>query len=43
MDMAPTVLDVFGVPAPAYMQGASLFGERKAKATGAAAAQKAKS
>jgi predicted AlkP superfamily phosphohydrolase/phosphomutase len=28
MDMAPTVLDIFGVPAPAYMQGKSLFGER---------------
>jgi len=29
MDMAPTVLDVFGVQAPAYMQGFPLFGERK--------------
>lgn len=29
MDMAPTVLDVFGVAAPAYMQGQSFFGERK--------------
>ena len=26
MDMAPTVLDLFGVPAPAYMQGYPLFG-----------------
>ena len=26
MDMAPTVLDLFGVPAPAYMQGHPLFG-----------------
>jgi bisphosphoglycerate-independent phosphoglycerate mutase (AlkP superfamily) len=29
MDMAPTVLDVFGVSTPAYMQGSPLFGERK--------------
>lgn len=29
MDMAPTVLDVFGVNAPAYMQGSPLFGERR--------------
>jgi len=29
MDMAPTVLDLFGVPAPAYMQGFALFGERR--------------
>ena len=32
MDMAPTVLDLFGVPAPAYMQGFTLFGERKSAA-----------
>ena len=25
MDMAPTVLDLFGVPIPAYMQGRPLF------------------
>lgn len=30
LDMAPTVLDVFGVEIPAYMQGRSLFGERPA-------------
>jgi predicted AlkP superfamily phosphohydrolase/phosphomutase len=29
MDMAPTVLDVFGVPAPGYMQGHSLFAARE--------------
>jgi arylsulfatase A-like enzyme len=28
LDMAPTVLDIFGVPVPGYMQGRSLFGPR---------------
>jgi predicted AlkP superfamily phosphohydrolase/phosphomutase len=28
MDMAPTVLDLFGVPIPAYMQGRPLFGDK---------------
>jgi predicted AlkP superfamily phosphohydrolase/phosphomutase len=28
IDMAPTILDIFGVPIPGYMQGRSLFGER---------------
>jgi predicted AlkP superfamily phosphohydrolase/phosphomutase len=31
LDMAPTVLDVFGVERPGYMQGTPLFGERAAK------------
>ncbi len=31
MDMAPTVLDLFGVPIPSYMQGAPLFGEKRPK------------
>jgi predicted AlkP superfamily phosphohydrolase/phosphomutase len=30
IDMAPTVLDLFGVPVPAYMQGRPLFVERPA-------------
>jgi predicted AlkP superfamily phosphohydrolase/phosphomutase len=29
MDMAPTVLDLFGLEAPRYMQGRPLFGERR--------------
>jgi hypothetical protein len=29
-DIAPRTLDLFGVEIPGYMQGASLFGERKA-------------
>ncbi|MCB9909551.1 MAG: alkaline phosphatase family protein [Planctomycetes bacterium] len=28
MDLAPTALDLFGVPIPGYMMGAPLFGER---------------
>ena len=39
LDLAPTVLDLFGVAAPPYMQGGPLFGERRAPAgptTGAA-------
>ncbi|HVS18445.1 MAG TPA: alkaline phosphatase family protein, partial [Planctomycetota bacterium] len=32
IDMAPTVLDVFGVPVPAYMQGRPLFVEHPAAA-----------
>jgi len=28
LDMAPTILDIFGVPIPGYMQGRSLFAER---------------
>ena len=39
MDMAPTVLDVFGVPAPGYMQGRSFFGDRKPAPAKAAAPQ----
>lgn len=30
LDMAPTVLDLFGVPVPPYMQGSPLFGARPA-------------
>lgn len=30
MDIAPTVLDLFGVPVPGYMQGADLFSARLA-------------
>jgi len=41
MDMAPTVLDVFGVPIPPYMQGTPLFGERKQAAKPAHASQSA--
>jgi predicted AlkP superfamily phosphohydrolase/phosphomutase len=37
MDMAPTVLDLFGVPIPKYMQGAPLFGQRPVKAPPAVA------
>lgn len=33
LDIAPTALDLFGLPIPKYMQGAPLFGERKAKET----------
>ncbi len=33
MDIAPTALDLFGVPIPKYMQGAPLFGDRKVKET----------
>jgi arylsulfatase A-like enzyme len=28
LDLAPTVLDVFGVDVPGYMHGRPLFGER---------------
>jgi len=36
LDMAPTAMDLFGIPVPKYMQGAPLFGERKpAKTAGA--------
>ena len=38
LDLAPTALDLFGVPIPGYMQGASLFGERQTKQAGRAAA-----
>ena len=31
MDMAPTMLDLFGVPIPNYMQGRPLFGTAPAK------------
>jgi predicted AlkP superfamily phosphohydrolase/phosphomutase len=30
LDLAPTVLDLFGVPVPKYMQGSALFGPRSA-------------
>jgi predicted AlkP superfamily phosphohydrolase/phosphomutase len=33
MDIAPTALDLFGLPIPKYMQGAPLFGARKVKET----------
>jgi predicted AlkP superfamily phosphohydrolase/phosphomutase len=46
IDVAPTVLDIFGVPIPAYMQGRPLFGDprnetraRPAKPAQAAAAR----
>jgi predicted AlkP superfamily phosphohydrolase/phosphomutase len=29
VDMAPTVLEIFGVPVPGYMQGSPLFAERR--------------
>jgi predicted AlkP superfamily phosphohydrolase/phosphomutase len=32
IDLAPTVLELFSVPVPRYMQGAPLFGERRAPA-----------
>ncbi|MBM4013840.1 MAG: nucleotide pyrophosphatase [Planctomycetes bacterium] len=32
LDLAPTVLDLFGIQPPPYMQGERLFGERKPKA-----------
>ena len=36
LDMAPTAMDLFGIPVPKYMQGSPLFGERKpAKIAGA--------
>jgi predicted AlkP superfamily phosphohydrolase/phosphomutase len=31
MDIAPTALDLFGVPIPRYMQGSPLFGDRRAQ------------
>ena len=36
MDMAPTALDMFGIPAPQYMQGRSLFSKPGAAAKPAA-------
>lgn len=30
LDLAPTILELFGVPVPKYMQGAPLFGPRRA-------------
>ncbi len=35
MDIAPTALDLFGVPIPGYMMGAPLFGERQRSTKGA--------
>ncbi|MCA9000290.1 MAG: alkaline phosphatase family protein [Planctomycetes bacterium] len=35
MDIAPTVLEQFGVEVPGYMMGSSLFGERKGRTKGA--------
>lgn len=35
-DIAPTALDLFGVPIPGYMQGERLFGERRRAAGGTA-------
>ncbi len=32
MDIAPTALDLFGIPAPRYMEGTPFFGERKGAA-----------
>jgi len=43
LDMAPTALDLFGVPIPRYMQGKSLFAPRAAGQTGAGAARTAAS
>jgi len=40
MDIAPTVLDLFGVPVPSYMQGKRLFGDRTAPLEPIAAARK---
>ncbi|MFT5285965.1 MAG: putative AlkP superfamily phosphohydrolase/phosphomutase [Planctomycetota bacterium] len=34
LDMAPTAMDLFGLPIPKYMQGAPLFGKRNAVHTG---------
>jgi predicted AlkP superfamily phosphohydrolase/phosphomutase len=34
-DMAPTALDLFGVPAPAWMEGKSILAPRKAKVVAA--------
>jgi predicted AlkP superfamily phosphohydrolase/phosphomutase len=33
IDLAPTVLDLFGIPAPAYMQGRNLFAPQDAPAS----------
>ena len=39
LDLAPTVLDLFGVPVPGYMQGRPLFEERIAGAPKSGAAE----
>jgi predicted AlkP superfamily phosphohydrolase/phosphomutase len=41
LDIAPTMLDLFGVEPPKYMQGRNLFGGRAAGVDRAAAAQRA--
>ncbi|MSR46005.1 MAG: nucleotide pyrophosphatase [Planctomycetes bacterium] len=38
LDLAPTVLDLFGIKPPTYMQGQRLFGERSSPPGGAPAA-----
>ncbi len=42
LDLAPTALDLFGVPIPKYMQGRALFGERTAESRTARRAAPAK-